>query len=615
MKLPSVTHIADQSLKTFSRFPFAILSAIIGTAAVLVLAQEEFAENHPLPWLFNTAVVGFLGISLMTFAQFWAERFALSFRQWLALHLAVVAVLVMYWFVLPENVFEAPLHNLFRFWLIVLGTHLFVAVGPFIGRGSVDAFWEFNKSLLLRMVTAGLYSGVLYVGLAVALAAVDNLFNAEIRPIRYLQLWWFLAGVFNTWFFLSGVPNVSGLADKGVSYPKGLKVFSQYVLVPLVTVYLAILYAYMAKIVIEWDWPQGWVGYLVLGFSTSGILTILLVHPIKDALDNRWMAALTRWFYVAILPPSVLLLLAIWRRVSEYGLTENRYFVVVLGFWLIGISLYFLLSTRKNIKVIPLSLGIIALASSVGPWSAMSVSQWNQMGRLEQVLGQNNMLAEGHIVRTASPVSYADARRISSVIRYIVEVHGTEELQPWFGASLDSIAASSQARWQRADDVARRIVSSVGIEYVPEFQVRAGRSAELYTFTSDVTSFDIGGYGFVHTGEMLNDTRRESAFTGGGRKWVVAMQPDSSVVSVQRLDDRGVAADAVVLQIGPVIESLMPARTVQFRSVSVGGDSLVVAGQSGSLAAKALLRRLVVERDSSGVKISQVTLDLFLKSD
>jgi hypothetical protein len=191
---------------------------------------------------------------------------------------------------------------------------------------------------------------VLFTGLAIALSAIDHLFMVDIKTERYMQLWWFLSGVFNTWFFLSGVPRSIDLYDTDIRYPKGLKVFTQYVLISLIVVYVCILYAYMGKIVLEWDWPKGWVGYLVLGFSTTGIFSLLLIHPIKDRVENLWMAVVWRWFYVVLLPLTVLLLLAILRRTSEYGITERRYFVIVLGFWLAAIALYFLISNSCYAK-------------------------------------------------------------------------------------------------------------------------------------------------------------------------------------------------------------------------------------------------------------------------
>jgi len=57
--------------------------------------------------------------------------------------------------------------------------------------------------------------------------------------------------------FPRGDPEDLQSLDTSTVYPKSLKLFSQYILFPLVLVYFVILYAYLAKILFAWDWPQG----------------------------------------------------------------------------------------------------------------------------------------------------------------------------------------------------------------------------------------------------------------------------------------------------------------------------------------------------------------------
>ena len=47
-----------------------------------------------------------------------------------------------------------------------------------------------------------------------------------------MRLWIVIAGVFETWFFLAGVPKNLEELDESDDYPKGLKIFTQYVLLP-----------------------------------------------------------------------------------------------------------------------------------------------------------------------------------------------------------------------------------------------------------------------------------------------------------------------------------------------------------------------------------------------
>ena len=173
--------------------------------------------------------------------------------------------------------------------------HLLVAFAPFIKAGNINAFWQFNKSLFLRLLTGGIYSVVLYIGLALALLAIENLFGVRISSKTYFKLWIVITGIFNTWFFLAGIPKNLQLLEQETSYPKGLKVFSQYVLISLILVYFIILYSYSIKILIQWQLPEGWVSYLVTGFAGLGVFTLLLLYPVQTTEENKWIK---RFFHI-----------------------------------------------------------------------------------------------------------------------------------------------------------------------------------------------------------------------------------------------------------------------------------------------------------------------------
>lgn len=495
MKFPSIRQLFADFSSTFSRFPFALTSAVIGTGAWIILIDLSAADTSA--FLENLAAVGLLGISVFTAITLLCEKLRVPQTQTIVANLVGTGALIIYFLTLPQEIFNSPYSHVIRYILLGAGFHFLIAVGPFFRQGQINAFWQFNKSLFLRFLTAFLYSSVLYCGLAAAVLAVDQLFDVNIDGDTYGQLWVFIAGIFNTWFFLSGVPdNLDGL-DAEIAYPKALKVFTQYVLIPLVFLYLVILYAYEIKIVAEWNWPKGWVGYLVLIFSILGILSLLLVHPIKDRIENAWIRFTSKYLYVALVPLVILLLLAIWRRISEYGLTERRYFVVVLALWLGAMIVYFLFSSTKSIKIIPATLCGIAFLSAFGPWGAMGLSELHQVGRLSEVLTRTGILQNGGIQKAAGKIAFEDQRRVSSIVRYLDEVHGLSALQDWFDdVRLDTVGMPtdvyrSTLRYGRP----QAVVGMMGIQYVDEWQTAVSTSV-TYQSTPD-SLIDIRGYSYM----------------------------------------------------------------------------------------------------------------------
>ena len=526
MKLPSLRQLWKEAIDTYERFPFTILSAAAGTASAVIIVQKEMHGAFGGRWLHNAAAIAFLALSVFIALQLIAENKKWSFSRTLIGKLCTMCLLIGYYLLLPEDIFTSASVHVIRYCLFITAAHMFVAFAAFTERGRIAAFWEFNKTLFLRCAVAALYTSVLYAGLTVALIAVSQLFTIEIRGERYFQLWWLLVGIFNTWFFLSGVPRGGDAGETEINYPRGLKVFAQYIMIPLVAVYLCILYTYMGKIIFQWDWPKGWVGYLVLGFSTTGILSLLLIHPIKNRRENAWMSAAWRWFYVFVLPLTALLLLAVWRRISEYGITELRYFIIVLGIWLAAISLYFLLSKTKSIKLIPISLCVIALLVSFGPWGAFSISKNNQMQRLEQILTKYNLLVNGKAQKTKTEIPFADAKRISSLIRYLTETHGVDVLQPWFAERIDTGSAHRyQNNWYSRQENPRHIAQLLGVHYVELWEgYGSDERTRTYTFRSDsLTVVPLEGYRYLVRNITIVRKGKKIPIVLGSERWDVSL--------------------------------------------------------------------------------------------
>jgi len=491
MKIPSVSKLYQDAAETFKRFPFVILFSILGSVTMISLIEWEPSGDT---FLSKATMVFALGISFLLSLTLRSETLNLSKGKNLLIQAAGIAFLVGYYLYLPIKISES---DATRYALFALGFHFLVSFAAFMSieddhQKNIDAFWRFNKLFFLRILTSVLFSGVLFIGLAVAIFAFDKLFNVDIDGKIYPQLFFFIVGVFNTWFFLSGIPqNISFFYEEEI-YPKALKIFTQFVLLPLVSVYVVILYLYMGKIIFQWTLPYGWVSYLILCFSIAGILSLLLIYPIRNYQENRWIRIFSHSFYIALLPLIVLLFVAILTRLFEYGVTEKRYFVFVLACWLAFISIYFLLSKTKNIKLIPISLFILCFGTSFGPWGAFSVSQRSQTTRLENLLVKNNILVNGKIVpvKEQQP-SNADVGNISSIVDFLADRHQIKSLQDWFDTNLDSIT-TKESYTQSTD-----IMKLMGMKYLPYYREYSDNEMKQYfnynfekTNVTKVTGYD-----------------------------------------------------------------------------------------------------------------------------
>ncbi len=459
--LSSLVPIARRAGETLRRFPETIVAGLVCAVLSIVLTHRAGLEERLFPHVLAATLAIPLFFSIAMLAEARPERRAVIRVGGLALGLAFLTA-----FDLTYDKGHSALFW-FRYWQFNLGLHLLVAFAPFIGRASVQGFWQYNRRLFLRFLLSALYSATFHIGLVIALWALKSLLGLPISHRAFLDVWILISFIFNTWFFLAGVPENLYELETDQSYPTGLRVFTQYVLLPLVTLYLVILYLYIGKIIGQRHWPNGTIGYLTTGASVLGIFSLLLVHPLRESPAYRWIRGYWSGFYIALYPIVITLALAVWERTGDYGVTERRYFLFIIAAWLAGISTYFNVSARKNIKVVPVTLCVLAFLTAVGPWSAYGVSRRWQMARLQNLLSAAGAFENGKAKPANGAVTVEQRRQISSVMDYFARVHGIETLQPLFGEPLKGKSSSE-------------VMKNLGMEYAESWR---GENANYFNFT------------------------------------------------------------------------------------------------------------------------------------
>lgn len=356
-----------------------------------------------------------LGISLFFALELTGER--KWWNKWLLIAGGILSLIAFYWFSEfdPDN--RDNMDFLIRFVGLGLIFHLLASVLPYLKLGSQQKFWNYNKTLFLAILTAALYSFTLLAGLNLAILAVDKLFDANIDGKTYGYVAVFIGVYGNTALFLGNIPSLEEI-DQELRYPKGLKLFTQYVLLPLVALYLIILLSYEGKILLQWELPKGWVSNLVLASGVFGILAFLLLYPIKTS--TRWIRRFNKGYYWLLLPLLGLMMLAIYVRINQYGVTEPRYFVAILSCWLLAISLYFIVSKKDEIWWIPISLMAVALIALFGPLNAANVAQRNQKKRLNKIISRYDLVKDGVFTENiGKELSPEDSDQLSASLDYL----------------------------------------------------------------------------------------------------------------------------------------------------------------------------------------------------
>ena len=433
MKFPSLDLLISSLFKTVRRFPLAVIVAVIATVLSLILVEHEHTGQD------NTIVKILLTCSLAMplFFSFHAvfER-GKKTESFVLLGLGAL-MLALFFIGISTQSHKNDVSKIwvYRFFMWNGSFHLIAAFCTFYFATEMNGFWQWNKNLFLSFLLATLYSAVLYVGLALALAAITQLFGIELHDKIYAELWITIALFFQPLIFLGSIPSPINDLQEDESYPNGLRIFTQYILIPLVAIYFLILYIYMGKILIKWNLPKGWVSYLIIGFSVSGILSLLLLQPLAEKEEYKWIRWVNTWYYRLLIPLFVLMFVSIFVRIQAYGITPNRYIILVLALWLGAIAIYFSFASKRNIIFIPLSLAIIGILCSFGPWGIFSASVNSQTKALQAVLGKHHLFEKGKFV--ASPannpakMTSAEEEQIRTSIDLLNDLRYGDNLRSW----------------------------------------------------------------------------------------------------------------------------------------------------------------------------------------
>lgn len=423
MRFPSLPLLTRSAADAAFRFPAAFAAAALAVGAIMWLIEDG---GDPALRVFLTGLLGLpLLISLSVFAE---TRAWTGPSKWVVLGAGAAVLVVFYLLVDPsaEGFEYRELKAFLGFWAVA---HLLVAIAPYALRQSPEDFWEYNKQLFAQFVVGAAYTMILYAGLAAAIFAVNALFDLHINGKVYAHLLALLAGIFNAFFFLANFPKTFHFDHGANAFNEVFVNLCKYILIPIVGLYFLILYAYSARILVMWELPRGWVSSLVIGFSVAGIFTYLLNYRLPAFDDSASVRLFHRWFWVALLPMTLLLFVAIGRRIADYGITEERYYVAHTGLWLFCTCLYFLVSSRDNIRYIPLSLIFFISVAVTGPWSAYQLSVGNQMARFKAIAAKTGRLENGWLKPGASELTGPDAELISGEVYYLTQRGQTDKLK------------------------------------------------------------------------------------------------------------------------------------------------------------------------------------------
>ena len=271
-----------------------------------------------------------------------------------------------------------------------------------------------------QIITIG-FALVLFLGLSAIVGTIDVLL-INLPNTIYFDNFVFSASVFGVIFFVSRLKEKDESLEN-YALPKIVEILICYILIPLILIYTAILYLYFAKIIFTLKMPKGVVSHLVLWYTAFSLFIIIMVTPIT--FKNKFAKFYKKFFPMISVPLILLALFSINERIFQYGITENRYLVVILVIWLLFNMILYIV--KNDVKWVLISYIFAILIAVFSPFNLVTVSINSQNKRLERLLIKNGIIQNGKITNKNDKVSIKSKNEIMSVIDYFY--NNTSELK------------------------------------------------------------------------------------------------------------------------------------------------------------------------------------------
>ena len=395
----------------FERFPVTIILAFMHFITGIYIAEvrnfqsDEFIE-------INFLLFGSIFITAML--EMLYEKYFYKKNRWLVRGVYSVITFVVSIIFFVEYLRTNDYYNVYFFTLIPISMVLFLLI-PILRKK--DNREKYLQSVFSNFVTTGIFAAVLWIGIEIILATVNYLFfysgdSLFFRLTTYS--FWFITEVFGASLFLSLLKKPNDNLEN-YEFPFIFNLLIKFVIIPLIIIYTGVLYIYMAKVIISMHLPKGLISHLVLWYTAFSVFMMILITPFTQ--KDKFFENFKKYFPYFSIPLIFASLFAVFQRTYQYGITENRYYVLISIFWLLFCMILYI--RNMNVTGVFISLIICFIISVYTPLSAKNVSNFSQSQRLKRILVKYGALKDGKISKITQKLTNRQGSQIHTTIQYI----------------------------------------------------------------------------------------------------------------------------------------------------------------------------------------------------
>lgn len=376
MDLTAIKKYPSQISSAFKRFPLAVAFAIFTTIAFIYVFESHslLTDSKLLFWLFFYPIAATMIALTISLVQESRKKFSIiphvvAEAVWLA-----VSIALTFYYVSTDNNTEIT-YVLVTGLFIYTTVFLSIFIAPFFKQKDENGFWVFLMKNAKAAVIAGAISVFLLIAINGLLFGFFNLFDIKVSDKPFIYSAIICSCTIFPILFFSGIPSIDECLQEAPALNKFQTSANKFLFLPVLSLYIILLYAYIAKIIIQWEMPKGMVSYLVSASMLLMLLRVTLMLPERINPKPSFEKKLLKILPAACIPLVILMSVGIMRRISDYGISEDRYYITAINiFYYIIIAILLIDKIKCKSKYITIVFCGMFLILTNGPLSAINVT-------------------------------------------------------------------------------------------------------------------------------------------------------------------------------------------------------------------------------------------------
>ena len=382
--------------RSIERFPLTVVFALVLTVITIAnvhgtLSFLNIDWRYFLIWYSATGIVLTLSLSLW-FEEYQKKMYCIVMS--LLIHIIWIGISLL----IKHNYGKLE-YAPYSYMIAALIITLFLSplVLSFIKDKNDVSFWNFSFHTAVALVASVVVSGIVCGGIELLLLSIEKLFGANISENIYVDVAIICFFLLMPVMVIQGVPagKLKHNAEP-ISMPKLIENSVTRLFTPIAIAYFITLYCYTAKILFTWQLPDGWVSWLVTASMAAFLILFIFVYPYRDKASHSasgWnrkaIQIITRWMPILMLPLLLLMSIGIARRISDYGITILRVYLVAFNLWCYAVCIVLINKRNAGIMWIPVSLVLTFAVLTLLPVNVSTYVRKNLTSKVTAMLQEN----------------------------------------------------------------------------------------------------------------------------------------------------------------------------------------------------------------------------------